>query len=198
MQHAKNLIPTVGVAELGCWKRQSKPEARSVHNDSYFLPPIFTAATGWIFRLEGLGVLEEPGTQLLPLDMLLSCRAALWLSALTAPAHRGRAFLKNRHDSLVFVHRLTLCPLLPAELVKLNSQSHANNSSPSPVKGRSPWWQQHLETPGEVLKTLQMLQHKKLETQLITEIAVWLNILFLHIHCKITFPCLKLFNQVFP
>lgn len=32
-------------------------------------------------------------------------------------------------------------------------------------------------------ETLQILQHKKLETQLITEIPVWLNILFLHIPC---------------
>lgn len=139
--------------KLGCWKRQSKLEARSVHNDSYFLPHIFRAAADGVFRLEGLGVLEEPGTQLLPFRMLLSCRATLWLSALAVPAHRGRAFLKHRHYSLVFIHELRC----PAHFFQLTSWSWICNHTWTAAafllsRAESLWWQQCLQTPGEVLK----------------------------------------------
>lgn len=140
--------------KLGYWKRHSQLEARPVCSDSYFLPCIFRrAAFSWL-RLEGLGVLEEPGIQILLLLSLLSCKAALWLRALTAPTHRGRNLLKKnicitRHYSLVCAKALA-CPA-PAALVKLNLQSHPNSTRPLSFllsRAESPW-QQCLQTAGE-------------------------------------------------
>lgn len=66
-------------------------------------------------------------------------------------------------------------------------------------RAESPWWQRRLQAPGEVLKHFRCCSLKKLETQLITEIALWLNTLPSHsLQCRITSPCLKLFYQVFP
>lgn len=166
-----------------------------------FLPHVFRAAADGVFTLEGLRVLEEPGTQLLPLGTSPSCRAALWLRALTAPARGGRAFLENRRYGLALVTRAnTLCPFLPAELTKLNLQSHVDSSSLPPVKGRTSPTTAVLADPRGSTQTLQMLQHEKSEAQLMAEIAVWLSILFLCIHgtAKSLPLALRSFIESFP
>lgn len=90
------------------------------------------------------------------------------------PTHGGRALL-NRQTLQPCVHTGQTCPFLPAELLKLNLQSHRDSTSLFPVKGRI------------TLMTALLADSRggtHLKTQLMTEIAVWLNILFLHIHCS--------------
>lgn len=126
----------------------------------------------WIFRLEGLGLLEELGRELLPLGTLLSCRAA----PSQPPFTEVEPFWRAAFAALSLYMGCLLSQMS-------SGSSHMNSSSLSPVKGRITLRAAVLPDSRGGTQTLQMWQHKKSETQLITEIAVWLNILFLHIHC---------------
>jgi len=55
-----------------------------------------------------------------------------------------------------------------------NLQPHLSGSSLSPAKGRTTLMTTVLAAAEGSTQTLQMVQHKKLEIQLITEIAAWL------------------------
>lgn len=169
MQNATKFI--LDVAKSGLLNK-SKLEARSVHSDSEFLP---TSAEQWQTGPSDLKVLEEEGTELLPLDTLLPCRAAPLQPRWWRQSPSGEQPLQP------WGYSLANTPCLCSQVS--SGSSHRNSSSLSPVKGRFTPRAAGLTGSRGGAQPLQLCQHKKSETQLITEIAVWLNSLFPHIPC---------------